>query len=274
MFDRYPCSLRVARAIVWLLLVLVLLGAAATAVWWFVMRPGREQTTEQPPSDRPTQPAAGPSNPSPAPTNEPRVIARRKLEQIAVATSRYNSRTGRFPNDVYSPDGRPLLSWRVVILPELGLEALYREFRLDEPWDSEHNRKLLPRMPDVYALLGSPEDGRTLVQGLVGAAGVNPRPLFVSGERAGLELPQVTDGRSNTLVCVEAAEAVEWTRPGGLPFTPQGPLPSLGRHFGNGTFVARLDGVVLWLSADNAVKFEAAVRAMATINGDERIELP
>lgn len=68
--------------------------------------------------------------------------ARRKLEQVVVAISRYSSRTGPLSNDVYSPDGRPLLSWRVVILPELGLEALHCEFRFDEPWDGENNRKL------------------------------------------------------------------------------------------------------------------------------------
>ena len=49
-----------------------------------------------------------------------------------------------------SKDGKPLLSWRVLILPYLEQEALYKEFHLDEPWDSPHNRTLIARMPAVY----------------------------------------------------------------------------------------------------------------------------
>ncbi len=50
--------------------------------------------------------------------------------------------------------GEPLLSWRVALLPFLGKAeyALYQKFRLDEPWDSEHNRPLADQMPDVFAV--------------------------------------------------------------------------------------------------------------------------
>ena len=51
---------------------------------------------------------------------------------------------------IYSKQGKPLLSWRVQLLPYLDAKALYDEFHLDEPWDSEHNRKLIDRMPEVY----------------------------------------------------------------------------------------------------------------------------
>jgi hypothetical protein len=50
--------------------------------------------------------------------------------------------------------GEPLLSWRVAVLPQLGEEDVYRQFKLDEPWDGPHNRALLSRMPKVYAAPG------------------------------------------------------------------------------------------------------------------------
>jgi len=56
----------------------------------------------------------------------------------------------RFPAQALrSKEGIPLLSWRVAILPYIGQKALYEQFRLDEPWNSEHNGKLLERIPDV-----------------------------------------------------------------------------------------------------------------------------
>jgi len=79
------------------------------------------------------------------------------LKQIGLAMHNYHDTHGRFsPQAIRSKDGKPLLSWRVAILPFLDAEALYKEFHLDEPWDSEHNKKLIERMP---AALASPALG-------------------------------------------------------------------------------------------------------------------
>ena len=79
--------------------------------------------------------------------------------------SRSHRQSGqRSPQAIRGKDGRALLSWRVAILPYLNEEALYREFRLDEPWDSEHNKKLIARMPPTLASphLGSDRIARLL----------------------------------------------------------------------------------------------------------------
>src|SRR5436305_5428399 len=61
------------------------------------------------------------------------------LKQIALAMHNYHSNNGRFPPAYRAgKGGKALLSWRVLILPYVEQEALYKEFRLDEPWDSEH----------------------------------------------------------------------------------------------------------------------------------------
>src|SRR5205085_10353231 len=73
------------------------------------------------------------------------------LKQIALAIQSYRAAEKHFPPaGIRDKNGQPLLSWRVAILPRIEEAGLYKEFHLDEPWDSEHNRKLIERMPDVY----------------------------------------------------------------------------------------------------------------------------
>jgi len=78
------------------------------------------------------------------------------LKQLALAMHTYHDKHRAFPARAISKDGKPLLSWRVQLLPFLEQQALYEQFRLDEPWDSEHNRKLIPLMPAVF---GGPKPG-------------------------------------------------------------------------------------------------------------------
>lgn len=80
-----------------------------------------------------------------------------KLRRIGRAIDAYEKEKGEFPI-AYSRDaaGRPLLSWRVHLLPYLGEEKLFAKFHLDEPWDSQHNRKLLAEMPAVYEVAELP----------------------------------------------------------------------------------------------------------------------
>ena len=77
------------------------------------------------------------------------------LKQIGLAMHNYHARHKTFPPAyTVDKDGKPLLSWRVLILPYLEQDALYKEFHLDEPWDSEHNRALIDRMPTTYLCPG------------------------------------------------------------------------------------------------------------------------
>src|SRR5207302_1956982 len=77
------------------------------------------------------------------------------LKQMALATINYADAFGRAPAAaICDKNGKPLLSWRVAILPFIEQDNLYKQFHLDEPWDSDHNKKLLARMPNVYALPG------------------------------------------------------------------------------------------------------------------------
>jgi hypothetical protein len=138
----------------------------------------------------------------------------------------YAREHGRLPPAVvYSEDGKPLLSWRVLILPYLGREDLYRRFRLNERWDSEHNIKLLPEMPDSFTTL--PSVARTMPEfHTICHVIVGKRTAFEG--KTGLSLKDdFPNGTSNTILLVEAGKPVPWTKPENVEYDPDKPLPEL-----------------------------------------------
>jgi hypothetical protein len=142
---------------------------------------------------------------------------------------------------------------------------LYKEFRLDQPWDSEHNRKLIPRMP---AVLRSPfskaEPGRTTYVVPVGNETVFPG-------RKGIEFREITDGLSNTIMLVEVDDehAVIWTRPEDLSIDNKRPTAGLLNISGTGYLAALCDGSVLVISPKSA---RQNLPAMFTRAGGEVIQ--
>jgi hypothetical protein len=76
--------------------------------------------------------------------------SRLNLKKLALAMqNRADTYQGRLPLAAsVDKKGKALLSWRVELLPYLGEQALYNQFKRDEPWDSPHNRKLLSKMPN------------------------------------------------------------------------------------------------------------------------------
>lgn len=112
------------------------------------------------------------------------------------------------PQAIVDREGKKLLSWRVLLLPHLGEEALYKKFRLDEAWDSPHNLALLTEMPKVYQV-GEEVNGKTRYVVPLREHSLFGRP----GKPTTLRM--VSDGTSNTvaLLMVDRAHAVEWTKP-------------------------------------------------------------
>ena len=108
------------------------------------------------------------------------------------------------------------------ILPYLDESHLYKEFHLDEPWDSPHNKPLIARMPAVFANPSEqPAIGRTHYVVPVG------KGLMFDGEK-GVRMADVKDGASNTIMAVEADKSVIWTKPDDLDVDLEKPLDGLG----------------------------------------------
>lgn len=189
------------------------------------------------------------------------------LKQIVLALLNHESATKTLPaHAIYSEDGAPLLSWRVKILPFIdGGQELYAQFHLDEPWDSEHNRALIPQMPAAFA---SPsvnlEPGKTNYLAVVG-----PECIF-DGTKDGTSFRSITDGTSKTIIVVEAdpSRAVEWTRPDDLTVNLDDPKQGLGNVFPQGWNAAFCDGSVQFISDQIDPQ---VLRAMFTRAGGEVI---
>jgi hypothetical protein len=152
------------------------------------------------------------------------------LKQIGLAFHHHNDTFNRLPADIKDKDGGALLSWRVAILPFIEEDNLYKQFKLDEPWDSDHNKKLIDKMPAIYApVRGRAKAGETFYQGFSGSHG-----MLKSGER--ITFATITDGLSNTLMVVESGKPVIWTKPEDMPFEGKD-VPLLGGMF-DGAFTA------------------------------------
>ncbi len=170
-----------------------------------------------------------------------RINTANDLKQITLAMHNYNDAMRTLPPAaICDKNGKKLLSWRVAILPYIEQEALYRQFKLDEPWDGPNNSKLIPMIPRTYALHHDPsaEPGATYFR------------VFVGNGAAfdwckGAHMPgDFKDGTSNTILVVEAGASVPWTKPEELEFNPDGALPPLGGHYSGGFMAGMADAAV------------------------------
>jgi Protein of unknown function (DUF1559) len=160
------------------------------------------------------------------------------LKKLADALDKYHKEKGSYPPAaIYDRDGRPLLSWRVALLPYLGEDALYKEFKLDEPWDSLHNKKLLKRLPAALKAPNIYERYKSCDLVFTGTG------TFFPGKKGAKN----TDAPATAalLVLADADKAVYWSKPVDLPYADDQPLPELfGKNSFNNVRVIQADGKV------------------------------
>jgi Protein of unknown function (DUF1559) len=170
------------------------------------------------------------------------------------------------PAAVCGADGKPLLSWRVLILPFIEGEELYRQFKLNEPWDSPHNIQLLSQMPPVYEappwVARKMPPFHTIIHVFVGKGAA-----FEGTERLTLK-NDFPDGTHNTIMVIEGGKPVPWTKPEDLIYDPHGPLPELKGIFKDEIRIGFASGGVTHIKSN--IK-EANLRAAITRNGGEKI---
>ena len=187
-----------------------------------------------------------------------------------MAILNYENAMRFFPPERNHPPGNiPVenycLSWRVHILPFMGYAALYQQFRMQEPWDSPHNRQLIPLMPDVFRDEDAAADSfRTRVQVVLGPQG----PFPEIGEA--MKRSSISDGASNTLMVMLApkAKSVPWTQPADYEVDlAKADFKEL--RTSEGVAFSTFDGAVKRLAPDFDVN---TLKALITIQGGEVID--
>jgi hypothetical protein len=195
------------------------------------------------------------------------------LKQIGIGTHNYHDvngympepfvrRQGEFPGQPVT-DLNDRLAWRVHILPYIEQDNIYRQVRVNERWDSPAN---LP-LSNIPVMQYSDPDARA-------DPNTRVRCFYDNGAifdtRAKFRMTEITDGMSNTMLCVEGAEKVTWSRFQEYKFEPNGPLPALGRPEKNGFTVLLADGSTRWVKK---TVDEKTLKAMITRAGGEVVTL-
>ena len=178
-----------------------------------------------------------------------RLQCKSSLKQLAIAMHNYHDTHKQFPPPVIiGPDGKTPVSWRVAILPFLDANELHKQYHFDEPWDSEHNKKLLDQMPPVFRHPeDEPDSTNTSYFAIVGE-----KTAWGPKDGDGVRLRDIIDGSSNTIMLVEAKKKVPWTKPDDIAYDPEAKgLPKFGGWYDDGYHACFCDGAVRFIS--NAV---------------------
>lgn len=135
---------------------------------------------------------------------------RGQVKQLIVAVNQYEERYHCFP-PAYTVDaaGKALHSWRTLMLPYLGQESLFKRIRLNEPWDSPHNKQLHDQRPAIYghSYVGDTVPGEAHILALVGRDTIWP-------EQHSAKNSDIHDGLSNSIMLMEYSQSeINWMEP-------------------------------------------------------------
>jgi hypothetical protein len=172
--------------VAFLILCLVLLG-------WLLMMPAVQSSREA----------------------SPRMQCANNMRQIGLAILSYESTYKCFPPAyIADTNGKPMHSWRVLILPFLECRGLYGQYDFNEPWNGPNNKKLLANRPLLYAC---PSDGVALTPGTPTTsylAVVGTKAAWRGDKPLGIRNPAPIDHRPDTIMLIETANStVQWTEP-------------------------------------------------------------
>jgi hypothetical protein len=171
---------------------------------------------------------------------------RNNLKQIGLALHNYHEAYGCFPPAyVASSDGRPMHSWRVLLLPYLDEAPLYALYDFSQPWDSVANRYVLERMPDIYRCPSHPYPDKSLTH----YSAVSGRDTVFPGATP-VSISEISDGTSNTVAIGESSLLIPWTAPVDVNAPEHlafGDPVGFATHHGEGSRFLFCDGAVRWI---------------------------
>lgn len=198
-----------------------------------------------------------------------RTQCQNNLKQIGLALMNYEATYKTLPPAfVADENGKPMHSWRVLILPQLGQQGLYDRYNFSEPWDGPNNSQLLSQMPAEYRCPSDPASAGSTHTAYVGVFGAH----CVFQGSAPMRYSSITDGTSNTLMVGEAARAdIPWMKPDDVDVALH---PTLGDGQGFSSYHV---GGVCFLFADGSVRLlpqsinPQTLQALFTRDGNETV---
>lgn len=192
-----------------------------------------------------------------------RATCTHNLKQIAAAMHQYHDVYKTFPPACLADEtGRPMHSWRLLILPYLDQQPLHDKYNRNEPWDGRDNSRLANSMPDVFRCPTNSHDNHTSADYVMVVG-----PGRISDGTSATRMAMIKDGTSNTIMIVEApGVAANWLQP--VDITDLSQFRS--KHPG-GAQAALADGSVRFIGSDAD---RNTLEAMTTIAGGEVVALP
>jgi hypothetical protein len=186
------------------------------------------------------------------------------LKQIGLALHNYHDAYGCFPPAFIADDqGRPMHSWRGLLLPFLDEGPLYNRYRFDEPWDGPNNRQLADKIRDIYTCPEEREKGAPVPPETSYLAVVGPDTAWPGSK--GRALSEIKDPASETLMVVEVADSgIHWMEPRDLHVLQMAPL--INSQSGQG-ISSRHKGGAQAMLVDGAVRFISQNLSRGTIRG-------
>jgi len=197
-----------------------------------------------------------------------RMSCSNNIKQIGFAMHNYHSTYDSLP-PAYTVDenGRPLHSWRTLLLPFLEQRALYEQIDLSKPWDDPVNLSIAQTVVPTYQCPSTVNDpSYTTYLAIVDPNGVMTGPIPT-------RFHDITDGLSNTIMVTEADSdlAVPWMSPQDIDlqaFLDSGTVRNQGGHLG-GAHSLFSDGAIKFLtdSADLTLREQLIDKADGSPSG-------
>jgi prepilin-type processing-associated H-X9-DG protein len=199
-----------------------------------------------------------------------RALCANNMRQLGLAMLMYHEKNGRFPPAfVADKNGKPMHSWRTLLLPYLESE-LGDKYNFDEPWDSPSNRKVTDVPLAVFRCPSEP-GGKQPTTSYMMVVG----PHTISDGPHSKRSKDITDNEAQTIMLVEVADSgVRWAEPKDLEFDQidfkiNGTThPGISSHHRGGVNIVFADGHVSSISTATPPEL---IKAMLTINGSEKI---
>lgn len=195
------------------------------------------------------------------------------LNQLAMAFYNYHDVYGSFPPAYVADDsGKPMHSWRVLILPFIDERKLYEQYDFSEPWNGPNNSRL--KMPDNFCdKFHCPSGELSSTSSETEYVVVTGEPTPFPGAKAST-MKQFTDGLENTILLVEITNSnIHWMEPRDLEFDSMSfqvndsHQPSISAPHPLGPVVVFADGITGY-RIHNSLRPET-LKGLLTIAGGE-----